>query len=110
MPWSKLKNMILVILIITNLCLLAIVAIPALQSRKLLEQTREQAIQLLRDRGVQVDGGIVPRSIDLAAQVAERDLEREERAAAALLGGAVTAEARGGEVYQIGRASCRERV
>ena len=100
MPWSKLKNIILVILIITNLCLLAIVAIPTLQSRKLLEQTREQAIQLLRDRGVQVDGGIVPRSIDLAAQVAERDLEREERAAAALLGGAVTAEARGGEVYR----------
>jgi len=100
MPWSKLKNVILVILAITDLCLLALVAVPALQSRHLQGQAREQAIQLLRDRGVQVDGSIVPQSIDLTPQTAERDLEGEERAAAALLDGPVTAEARGGEVYR----------
>jgi len=100
MPWSKLKNVILVILVITNLCLLALVAVPAIQSRRLQDQAREQAIQFLRNRGVHVDGGIVPQSIDLAPQTAERDLEGEERAASALLDGPVTAEARGGEVYR----------
>ncbi|NBI11195.1 hypothetical protein D1641_14435 [Colidextribacter sp. OB.20] len=100
MPWSKLKNIILVILVITNLCLLAQVALPAIQSRRLLDQTREQAIQFLQGRGVQLDEGTVPQSIDLSPQVAERDLAGEERAAAALLGSPVTAEARGGEVYR----------
>ena len=63
MPWSKLKNIILVILVITNLCLLAQVALPAIQSRRLLDQTREQAIQFLQGRGVQLDEGTVPQSI-----------------------------------------------
>lgn len=100
MPWSKLKNIILVILAVTNLCLLVQVAVPAIQSGQLLSQAREQAIAFLRGRGVQVDEHIIPDEIGLSPQIAERDLIREEQAAAALLGGPVTAEARGGEVYR----------
>lgn len=99
MPWSKLKNIILIILTVTNLCLLALVAIPTLQSGRLLSQAREDAILLLQNSGVQVEADAVPQSMELPAQVAKRDLEWEERAAAALLGGPVTAQARGGEVY-----------
>ena len=99
MPWSKLKNIILIILAAANLCLLALVAIPTLQSGRLLSRAREDAILLLQSKGVQVDAGAVPQSMELAPQVVKRSLEGEERAAAALLGGPVTAEARGGEVY-----------
>lgn len=100
MPRSKLKNVILAILVVTNLCLLALVAFPAIQSGRLLDQAREEAIQFLRSRGVQLDANAIPQSMELAPQSAERDLEGEERAAAALLGSPVTAEARGGEVYR----------
>lgn len=100
MPWTKLKNIILVILLITNLCLLALVASPTLQSRRLLDQAREEAIRFLQGRGVQVGEDVIPQAMDLLPQTAERDLEEEERAAAALLGGPVSAEARGGEVYR----------
>ena len=100
MPWSKLKNIILFILAVTNLCLLLLVGGQALQGSRLRSRAREDAIQLLRDRGVQVEEGIIPQSMGLRPQIAERDLESEERAAAALLSGPVTAESRGGEVYR----------
>ena len=100
MPWTKLKNIVLVILAVTNLCLLCIVGGPAIQSRRLLSQAREDAIRFLQNRGVQVEEATVPRSIDLLPLRLERDLEGEERSAAALLGGPVTAESRGGEVYR----------
>lgn len=100
MPWTKLKNVILVVLVIANLCLLGLVAGPAYHSRRQLDQAREDAILFLRSRGVQVEDSAIPLSMDLPPQTVERDLEGEERSAAALLDGAVTAEARGGEVYR----------
>lgn len=100
MPWTKLKNIILIILALTNLCLLGFVLGQAFQTSRQEDQAREEAIRYLRDRGVQVDDGLIPRSVDLLPQVVERDLAGEERGAAALLGGPVQVEARGGEVYR----------
>lgn len=100
MPWSKMKNIILVILVITNLALLALVGGNAIQGRRMLSQARGQSIQFLRNRGVEVDESIIPQSMELLPQVVERDLESEERSAAALLGSPVSAESRGGEVYR----------
>ena len=48
MPWTKLKNIILTILVLTNLCLLSLVAGPAIQGRRQLSQAREEAIRFLR--------------------------------------------------------------
>ena len=100
MPWSKMKNIILAILVVTNLALLALVGGQAIQDSRLLSRAREDSIQFLRTRGVEVDEDIVPQGMELTPQIVERDLEREERAAAALLGSPVTAESRGGEVYR----------
>ena len=100
MPWSKIKNIILAILAVTNLALLVLVGGQTIQDRRLLSQAREDAIQFLRGRGVEVDESIIPQSMDLKPQIVERDLAGEERAAAALLGSPVTAESRGGEVYR----------
>ena len=97
MPWSKMKNIILAILVVTNLALLALVGGQAIQESRLLSRAREDSIQFLRTRGVEVDEDIVPQGMELTPQIVERDLEREERAAAALLGSPVTAESRGGE-------------
>ena len=100
MPWSKLKNIILAILAVTNLALLVLVGGQAIQGSRLLSRAREDAIRLLHSRGVAVEEGIVPQSMDLLPQLVERDLAAEEQAAAALLGSPVSAESRGGEVYR----------
>lgn len=100
MPWTKLKNIILAILVLANVCLLSLVAGPAVQSKRQLSQAREEAIRFLRSRGVQVEENVVPQSMELTPQVLERDLEEEARAAAALLGGPVSVQARGGGVYR----------
>lgn len=100
MPWSKMKNIILVILAVTNLALLTLVGGQAVQGNRLRTRAREDAIQFLRSRGVEVDENIIPQSMELPPCIVERDLEGEERAAAALLGSPVSAESRGGEVYR----------
>lgn len=100
MPWTKLKNIILLILVLTNLCLLALVGRQTVQSSRLQSQARENAILFLRERGVDVEDEIIPQRMELTPQMAERDLTAEAEAAAGLLQGLVTAEARGGEVYR----------
>lgn len=100
MPWTKLKNIILVILTVTNLCLLILVAGPAIQNGRQASRAREEAIRFLQSRGVQVDESVIPQTMELSPQTVERDRAEEERAAAALLGSPVTAQARGGEVYR----------
>lgn len=100
MPWTKLKNIILLILLVTNLALLALVAGPTIQSRHVDSRAREEAIAFLHSRGVQVEASAVPEDMTLSPLVVERDLAGEERAACALLGTPVVAEARGGEVYR----------
>lgn len=94
------KNIILAILAVTNLALLVLVGGQAIQGSRLLSRAREDSIQFLRNRGVEVDESAIPQSMELRPQVAERDLEGEEKTAAALLGSPVTAESRGGEVYR----------
>lgn len=100
MPWSKLKNIILMILALTNLCLLLSVLGQSVHTSRVRSQARDNAVRFLRDRGVQVEEELVPQTITLRPQTVERDLAGEERAAAGLLGGPVRAEARGGEVYR----------
>ena len=96
MPWTKLKNVILLILVLTNLFLLGLVVSQSLQNRRQDSQTREHTILFLSERGVEVDEENIPQSIDLLPQTAERDLEKEQQTAAELLKGEVEQEARGG--------------
>ena len=100
MPWTKLKNIILLILVLTNLCLLGLVVGQNIQSSRQLSQTREYVLHFLRERGVEVEEEVVPQSIQLTPQVSERDREEERAAAAGLLSGPVEEESRGGEIYR----------
>lgn len=99
MPWSKLKNIIILILLLTNLCLLGLVTGQSVQKSRQRNETRESAMSFLMDRGVEVDEAIIPKTIDLLPQTVERDLEGEKAAAVALLKGDVKTEAKGGETY-----------
>lgn len=104
MPWTKLKNIILLILVLTNLFLLGLVVSQSLQNKRQDSQTWEHTILFLSERGVQVEEEKIPQSIDLLPQTAERDLDKEQQTAAALLKGEVDREARGGEIYRYSNA------
>lgn len=105
MEWPKLKNIILIILVLTNLCLLAFVAQKELRNDQLQRQARKEAIQFLADRGVAVEEKQVPENMELMPQTAERNLEEESQLAAALLGQGVKAEDRGAGVYRYSNSS-----
>lgn len=100
MEWPKLKNIILIILVATNLCLLAFVAQRELRASYTKRLARSEAIQFLADRSVTVAEDQIPDDMTLTRQTVERDLELEGISAALLLGGEVQAEDRGGGVYR----------
>lgn len=105
MEWSKLKNIIILILLILNVSLLFLVLQRESQNTRAAESARIDAIAFIQSNGVALDESIVPRSMDLPLLQVSRDLEQEEQLAQALLGGPVTVEARGGQVYRYHNAS-----
>ena len=99
MEWSKMKNIILLILLCTNAALLAIVLNQNFQERQAQQKAREDAILFLQQEGVQVEEDAVPKSTTLVLQKAERDRSGEKKLAAALLGEDASVQDRGGGVY-----------
>ncbi len=94
MAWPKIKNIIILMLLVTNLCLLAFVGWREIRDWQLQDKALEQAVSFLAERGIQVDERIVPRSAELPPMGMERDLEEEQTLAAALLGDGLTREER----------------
>lgn len=100
MEWPKLKNIILIILALTNLCLLVFVVQRELQNNYLQRRARSDAVQFLADRGVTVTEAQIPDKETLLPQTVARNLEEEEVLAGQLLGGSIQVEALGGGVYR----------
>lgn len=100
MEWPKLKNIILLLLALTNLCLFVFVAHRELENSRFQREALEDAIRFLAGRGVAVTQEQLPEPEAAMPQMVERDLEREGALAARLLGGPVQVQARGGEVYR----------
>lgn len=99
MEWSKLKNIILIILLCTNAALLAMVLGQNHRESSAQRQALADAIALLRQEGTQVEDAIVPQKTELLPLRAERDQAEEEKLALALLGDELAAQDRGGGVY-----------
>lgn len=100
MAWPKIKNIVILILLGTNLCLLAFTVSREARDYQLQERARSNAISFLRDQGIEVDEEQVPRSMDLMPQYVSRDVDRERGLAAGLLQGEVSVQSRGAEVYR----------
>ena len=80
MPWTKLKNIILLILALANLFLLTMVVSQELQDRQAREQTWQGAVRFLTQQGVQVEERVIPQTMELSPQTVRRDLEGERAA------------------------------
>lgn len=99
MARSKLKNIVLLLLALTNLALLYFVVQKEFQDERMRRQARESAVSFLEERGIRVKAQ-TPGDVSLAPQTVERDRAREAVLAAALLKGEAEEESRGGEVYR----------
>lgn len=100
MAWPKIKNIIILILLGTNLGLLAFSMGREAQDHQRQEKARANAIAFLQEQGIQLDEELVPKSMTLKPQLVTRDVEQEQVLAAALLEGEVSVQARGAEVYR----------
>lgn len=99
MEWSRLKNITLLILLMTNVCLLVFAVQRTYDRTQRERMARSDAIAFLQRSGVAVDETVVPQENSLKPQFAERKLPVEQKQAQRLLGGAVQVQAHGGEIY-----------
>ncbi len=100
MEGTKIKNIIIIVLLLLNGFLLVLVGGRWAQDTQSHDMARESAIQIIRDSGITLEDQTVPREISLPGLQAQRDLDREHAVAAKLLGAAITVEARGGDIYR----------
>lgn len=100
MEWQKLKNLIILILLVVNGFLLVLVWSRRQESARYEHSALEQTVQVLQRSGIEVELSAAAPADGLTPMSVERDLDREEALAHALLGqGAVQAENRGGGLY-----------
>lgn len=99
MSWSKLKTIIIYILLLLNLFLLGLVGVNLLRARHYQNTALEQAAAVLGRSNIRVRWEDLPNEMKLSAATAARDLQKEEQLAAALLGDGVRSSASGGGLY-----------
>lgn len=100
MEWPKLKNIIILILLLVNGFLLVLVGTRYTESVQYERTALELTLVRLEARGIRVEADRLASAGDLAPLTVERDPDRELRMAQALLGGeTVQADNRGGGLY-----------
>jgi len=100
MEWSKLKNIVLLLLVCVNVALLSFLLQGEIRARKIQSQARSEAIVFLEKKGVTVAEEDIPQAEELVPRVVERDLEWEGELARALLGENIQVQDRGAGVYR----------
>ncbi len=99
MEWSRIKNIILLMLVLTNIILLVLVALPQAQTELSGDQARLSALSILESRGITVDSQLIPMEITHQSQIVIPDRTQESILATELLG-EVSMVDLGGEVYR----------
>ena len=99
MEWYRLKNIIILILLLLNGFLLVLVAVRLNEAAQYDRAALEQTVAVLAARGIEVDPDGLSKPGELPPLSVERDLDAERRLARALLDEAVEADNRGGGLY-----------
>ena len=100
MEWPKLKNIILLLLVTTNLCLMSFVVSREWKKEHQLQEARLQAMNFLEGRDVHIPPELIPKQLPLKPLLVERDRSLEQAAAKSLLGEGASVEEKGGEMYR----------
>lgn len=96
MEWSKIKNIIILLLVITNLFLLVAVLSFRHNQRSSEEATLEAVRTVLADRGIEISDDALPPVMELTALAVPRDTQAEAALAQALLGECMVTDQGGG--------------
>ncbi len=99
MEWSKVKNIILLMLVLTNILILFFVVFPQAQTVQNTDEMRLSALSMLEKQGLSVSLSLGPQEITLQAQQVIPDRSQEVVLAQNLLG-TVSMLDLGGEVYR----------
>lgn len=99
MLWSKLKNLILAVLLLTNLFLLGLVLSEAVEEDSLELEALSNAIAFLEQRNIQLPTGDLPRELGILPQQLLWSRSEEPSYGEALLG-SVEEESLGGEIVR----------
>lgn len=86
MEWSKLKNIILLLLFITNLFLLALVGMQEWSSARYHAEARNDALEVLGKNGIQMALDDLPQDVTLPLAQFSRERARDAATLTALLG------------------------
>ena len=96
MVWSKVKNIIILILAALNLCLLLLVAGQHIRSVRYEEETLRQTLEALSLNGIEAERESLPGAMEFPTLNAVRNEEEEKKMAKLLLGDAVSVTSGGG--------------
>lgn len=110
MEWSKLKNIIILILVLANLFLLIMVGTQQRSSVQYQEQAISDALAVLDRNGIRLNRDIIPDKISLTPLTVARDRANEAALATELLGNCAVSDLGGGRfLYQsdLGQAEFR---
>lgn len=99
MEWRKVKNIIILILLLVNGFLLVIVGSRVGEVRRYERSALEQAVRVLETNGIRVNEQAVTAAEGLSSQAVERSAGAETEMAGGLLGEAVTVRNQGGGMY-----------
>ena len=102
MEWRKVKNIVILVLLVVNGFLLAIVGSRWGEVRRYEQSALDQAALVLEQNGIRVNKTALGGADSLALLTAERSVSAERALAEALLGGAVSAQNQGGGLYSYG--------
>ena len=86
MEWSKLKNIIILILLLANLFLLVMTGVQQRSTAQRQKQSLDDAVSVLERSGIRLDRDLLPPELELVPLTVERDQGSEADLAAALLG------------------------
>lgn len=95
----RLKNIIILILALLNVCLLGILALRANEEHASRRQAREQLVSLFASAGVSLDAGLISGDTPPASLSLIRDEAEEQSLAAYLLGGTPARSDQGGGIF-----------
>jgi len=96
---SKIKNIIIIILLIVNMFFLALFIIGRIETGKLEKSVKEDVIRILDSYGISMDMSVIPEYSDLGSYDVLRDTESERIIAQSVLGKCEMLDL-GGNIYQ----------
>lgn len=96
MKTSRLKNIVIVILLLVNAFLLVLLLSRRAEQRAAYDRSVEQLVTLFDASGITLEPAVLPQDDALLSSALDRDLERETAFAAALLGTVSVSDSGGG--------------